>query len=263
MQYYRHNLSPFLIETDWLVLPWYWLVYLFGFVSVWFLARNCINKGFSTMPKRDFSDYMVVGWIAMLLGARAAYVLFYNFDLYAENFQRIFAIWEGGMSFHGGLLGLVIASTLLARRKRQSPFLFLDLLACTVPLALGLGRVANFINAELVGRPTDLPWAVIFPQFDELPRHPSQLYQALTEGFFLAFVLWLSRSKLRKQGALSSMFLIGYGALRLIVEFFREPDPQLGFIWLQITLGQIFCIAMIILGILLAYVRAAALKKAN
>lgn len=197
----------------------------------------------------------MLAWFGMLIGARLGYVLIYHLDLYLADPLRLVAIWEGGMSFHGGVLGIGLATVMMQRRKGYGGWQFLDLLACTVPFALGLGRIANFINGELVGRPTELAWAVIFLEYDSIPRHPSQLYQALGEGFLLACFMWMSRQGLAQAGRQSAFFLMGYGLVRLLTEFFREPDPQLGLLWFGLTMGQMLCLLMMILGAVLFWRR--------
>ncbi|MFW7380873.1 MAG: prolipoprotein diacylglyceryl transferase [Oligoflexus sp.] len=253
MTYYVHDLDPFLWQSEWLVLPWYWLIYVFGFYGVWFYSRYLQRLGFTSMNMKDFTDYLLAAWFGLLIASRMGYVVFYHFDLYMKEPQKIFAIWEGGMSFHGGLIGIAGATYLLHKKKKRGAWHFLDLLATSAPFALGLGRIANFVNGELVGRVSTVPWAVIFPRYDSLPRHPSQLYQALGEGLLLAWVMWLSRRKLSVATKQTSLFLIAYGMIRWILEFFREPDPQLGFILWGMSLGQIFCILMVLFGLGLSY----------
>jgi len=255
MKYYQHDINPFLVHNEWLVIPWYWLFYVLGFFGVWILSRRLSSQGWATLSRQDLADYLVGAWFGMLVGARIGYILIYHLDLYLANPTRIFAFWEGGMSFHGGVLGIGLSTIVINGLKGRGAWQFLDLLACSAPLALGLGRIANFINGELVGRPSELPWAVIFLEYDSIPRHPSQLYQALGEGLLLACLMWMSRQGLVRPSRQTNLFLISYGLIRLLTEFFREPDPQLGLLWLGLTMGQILCVLMIIVGACLLWTR--------
>ena len=188
----------------------------------------------------------------MILGARVFYILAYNFQYFLDNPEESIRIWNGGMSFHGGMIGGVIALFAVSRFKGQQLLRITDLIATSIPLVLGFGRIANFINGELAGRPTNVPWAVIFPRYqDHIPRHPSQLYQAALEGFLLFAILYLSRSRLKQAGFQSALFLLGYGLLRLAAEFFRNPDPQIGFLFGGMTMGQLLCLGMIALGVVI------------
>lgn len=190
----------------------------------------------------------------MYLGSRLIYILFYNLDFFINNPSYIPKIWLGGMSFHGALLGVVLSILIVSKRKGHSFFLFADLLAVVTPFVLIFGRIANFINGELVGRVTTVPWAVIFPRFGQSPRHPSQIYEALTEGLLTFIILWVLKSKMKTNpGLLSSLFLILYGGFRFLMEYFRMPDPQLGFILPGLSMGQILCLVMIISGSALLY----------
>jgi phosphatidylglycerol:prolipoprotein diacylglycerol transferase len=176
------------------------------------------------------------------------YVLFYNLGEYIKNPLEIFAVWHGGMSFHGGLIGTLLAGVYVTKRYKLDFWLYSDLIIVTAPIGLGLGRIGNFINGELYGRVTTLPWGMVFPAGGPLPRHPSQLYEAFFEGLLLFFILWYMKNRIDTKGRLTAAFLLLYGIFRFFIEFFREPDPQLGFILGPFTMGQILCIAMIIGG---------------
>jgi phosphatidylglycerol:prolipoprotein diacylglycerol transferase len=204
-------------------------------------------------PKpQDYDDYLIWAVIAVLLGGRSFYILFYNLSDYLARPADMLKLWHGGMSFHGGMTGVIVAAWLFAR-SRKIPFLaFTDLLACVAPIGLFLGRLANFVNGELFGRVTDVAWGVVFPRGGDLPRHPSQLYESATEGLLLLFVMYLmsrSPSIRTRPGLMSGTFLALYGAFRFAVEFFREPDAQLGFLFAGATMGQLLCLPMILLGL--------------
>ena len=254
MEHTTHSINPLAIDWGWLVLPWYWLIYFFGFLwilwSTHYLRRTLKIK----LSPKDLSDYLQWGWISMFLGARIVYILFYNLDFFLHNPSFIPKIWLGGMSFHGALLGVVTSILLVAKVKKHNFFLFSDILAVTVPFVLIFGRIANFINGELVGRVTDVPWAIIFPRFGTSPRHPSQLYEALTEGLITFIILWTIRGRVKlNPGLTSSLFLILYGGFRFIVEYFRLPDPQLGIIVFGLSMGQLMCLLMILIGNILLF----------
>lgn len=243
---YIHNIDPIAFELFGIAMPWYWLAYLVGLFWVIIHGHLLCSKHQNTIGLDTFYLHLQWGWPALFIGARVFYILFYNFNFFYENPMYIPQIWYGGMSFHGALLAITLSSWIISKRSKTSFLGFTDILVTAAPLGLFFGRVANFINGELAGRPTDLPWAVVFPQFyDELPRHPSQLYQAATEGLLLFLILSLTFKKMQTtNGYQTSLFLFSYGAMRFITEFFREPDPQLG-TFFGITMGQILCLLMI------------------
>jgi len=231
-------------------------MYLLGFAAGYLVIRSELRRKNGPIPvgmADDLLFYLIVG---LLLGARLGYALFYNLEAYAQAPWEVLAVWHGGMSFHGGLIGMVVSGWFFAR-KHQAPFMELaDIGALSAPIGLMLGRLGNFINSELFGRVTTVPWGIIFPTGGPLPRHPSQLYEAILEGPVLFGILWLLRVHTRRPGEVLVAFLIGYGLFRFVVEFFREPDPQLGFIFAWITMGQILCLFMIAVGVgLFAYLR--------
>ena len=245
---------------------WYALAYIVGLVGGWFYARRLASRedlwaGLKRPTTNDLDDLIV--WVALgvVLGGRIGYILFYNFETYLADPLEIFKIWQGGMSFHGGFLGVLVALTLVARKHRIHWFAMSDFLAPLAPLALAAGRLGNFINGELYGRPTDVPWGMIFqsPDAGPVPRHPSQLYQFALEGVLLFVILWIYSSRRRPEGAVSGAFLIGYGVLRFIAEFFREPDDFLGLLALRMSMGQWLSLPMIAIGAVMmvwAYRRA-------
>ncbi|MCX6126625.1 MAG: prolipoprotein diacylglyceryl transferase [Proteobacteria bacterium] len=248
-----HSFDPIAFTIAGESVPWYWLNYLIGFIWCWFWLNKLANRSDSLRNVSDITAFAAWGWIGMLLGARLIYILLYNLAWYTTNPNQILAIWNGGMSFHGGLIGIALSSWLVATLRRTDLLIFTDLLAVIIPWPLATGRICNFINGELPGRPTGVSWAVIFPKpWDDFPRHPSQLYEAFAEGIILGLLmLWAWPHWRDRKGALSAVFLAGYGSLRFLTEFTREPDPQLGLL-LGLTLGQILCLVMIACGAFMA-----------
>ncbi|EKE01826.1 MAG: hypothetical protein ACD_21C00040G0002 [uncultured bacterium] len=229
---------------------WYGIMYLLGFALAWWLAKIRARKLNYNWDSEIISDFIFYCAIGGILGGRIGYVLFYDFSAFVHDPLLVFKIWLGGMSFHGGIIGLIIAIFFFAR-KVKLPFLsMLDFAAPLAPLGIALGRIGNFINSELWGRVTTAPWGVVFPNGGPLPRHPSQLYEALAEGVFLYIVVWLYSAKPRTPGKVSALFLLVYGMIRFGCEFFREPDQQIGFIALNwLTMGQLLSLPLIIIGI--------------
>jgi phosphatidylglycerol:prolipoprotein diacylglycerol transferase len=226
-------------------------MYLFGFALFILLGRYCIKR----RPQAAFTntmldDMLFYGVLGVIVGGRLGYVLFYHFSYFLQRPLEIFAVWQGGMAFHGGFLGVITAMALLARKYKLRWLVVTDFIAPLVPLGLGAGRIGNFINAELWGRPTDVAWGMIFPHVDALPRHPSQLYQFALEGLAFFALMWIYSSKPRPTGAVSGMFLLGYGIFRSLAEFFREPgEGFIGALTLGITMGQWLSLPMIVVGI--------------
>lgn len=245
--------DPIAFSIGPLKVRWYGLMYLFGFVGGWLLGRYRAARPGSGWQPVQIDDMVFYAALGVILGGRIGYVLFYNLGAFLENPLLLFKVWEGGMSFHGGLLGVLIAMGLFARKLHKSFFEVTDFLAPLVPLGLFFGRIGNFINGELWGRVSDLPWAMVFhsPGAGDLPRHPSQLYEAALEGLALFIILWLYSARPRPTKAVSGLFLICYGSFRFLIEFVRQPDAQLSFIafdWL--TMGQLLSLPMILFGIL-------------
>lgn len=251
---YTHNLSPTLFEYGLINLKWYSLAYIFGILIGWWLGKKIILYKFqSTEFKFDlieFDNLITYLIISIILGGRIGYVVFYNFEFYLFNPIEIIKIWKGGMSFHGGLVGVIFGTLLFSRKKNIQTFFLLDIVACVAPIGIFLGRIANFINSELIGKTTNVYWSVIFPKIDNLPRHPSQLYEAFLEGIVLFVVMILVLSKKNyKIGTCSFLFLILYGFFRIISEFFREPDVQLGYFFGFLSMGTILSFLMIMAGL--------------
>ena len=244
--------DPVAVHLGPLAIRWYGLMYLVGFALVWMVGRYAIKtRPHAAWTTQDLDDALFYGILGTVLGGRLGYVLFYKFGEYVFEPWRIFFVWEGGMSFHGGLLGVIIALWWYARSRRQSWLAITDFIAPLVPLGLGAGRLGNFINAELWGRAGSVPWAMVFPTVDRVPRHPSQLYEFALEGVVLFVVLWWYAAKPRPRGAVSAWFLIGYGVFRFAVEFTREPDSFLGLLALDLSMGQWLSLPMIAAGMAL------------
>lgn len=232
---------------------WYALAYLAGFLLGWWWLRKVTAAADDPVGPAPIDALINVGIIGIILGGRLAYVLFYNLEFYARNPLEIIMVRDGGMAFHGGFLGMVVAIILVARHYRTPMLALGDCVAMAAPIGIFLGRIANFINGELYGRVTDVPWAMVFPEGGPLPRHPSQLYEALLEGivlFIILTVIWKKGGR-RYQGLITGTFIAGYGVARILVESFRQPDEQLGFILAGTTMGQWLSLPMLVIGVLL------------
>ena len=249
------NIDPVAFSVGPLHVHWYGLMYLLAFGTAWLLATYRIKKAGSTWNAEQVSDLLFFCAMGIILGGRVGYVLFYNFGQFLKDPVWLFRVWEGGMSFHGGLLGVLIAVAWFSHKYKKSFFDVGDFVAPFVPIGLMFGRIGNFIGGELWGRiadPASVPWAMVFLRAGDLPRHPSQLYQAMGEGLLLFIVLWFYSSRPRPQKAVGAMFLLGYGICRTVAEFFREPDAQVGFdLFGWLTRGQLLSIPMIFVGLIL------------
>ncbi len=254
-------INPILVHIGPLAVRWYALAYIVGILVGWGYARAIIASkslwgGPAPLTVTDFDDFVIWITLGIILGGRIGYILFYNLPLYASHPFQIFELWNGGMSFHGGFLGCTVAIILFALKRNIPIFSLGDLITAVAPIGLFLGRIANFINGELWGRPSDVPWAMIFPSGGPIPRHPSQLYEAALEGVVLFVVLnvLVRKGALKRPGVVTGSFAVGYSIARITCEFFREPDPQLGFLWGGLTMGMLLCIPLMLAGIcILAY----------
>jgi len=248
---FQPNIDPVAVQLGPLAIRWYGLMYLVGIGGGWILGRMRAKKPGSPVTPAQVDDLIWYLALGVLLGARVGYMLFYDFAALWQDPLRLFAVWRGGMSFHGGLLGTVLGMWWFARKHRVPFFAVTDFVCPLAPIGIFFGRIGNFINGELWGRPVgmDLPWAMVFPWVDALPRHPSQLYQAAGEGLLLFVILWLYAAKPRPLTAVSALFLVGYGVLRFIAEFFRTPDPGIfGTLSLGLSTAQWLCVPMIAVG---------------
>ncbi|WP_417908541.1 prolipoprotein diacylglyceryl transferase [Candidatus Electronema sp. PJ] len=253
------DIDPVIVAIGPLAVRWYGLMYVLGFAAAYLLVRRQARQ-FAWQQMLDQLDNLNLTLIfGVILGGRLGYVLFYNLPYYLEYPLEVFATWQGGMSFHGGVLGVLVSGLIYCRCTKLNFWQGADLYAVTAPIGLGLGRIGNFMNGELYGRTTEVAWGMIFPSGGELPRHPSQLYEALLEGLVLFLILWPLRTKPWQKprnrnwphGSLLAFFLIFYGLFRYLIEFFREPDPQLGLLLLGMSMGQLLCTAMLCTGLLL------------
>ena len=250
-----NNFDPVAIQIFSVEIRWYSLAYIVGILLGWVLSKRIFISNFQLKEKfDDFITYLILG---IIIGGRLGYVFFYNFNYYFDNFFEIFMIWQGGMSFHGGLVGVIIASYWFAKKNNQNPFEYLDIVSLVAPIGIFFGRIANFINSELYGIETSLPWAVKFIQVDNLFRHPSQLYEAFFEGIVLFIILVILRNKgfMKIPGLISGLFLIFYSIFRFIIELFRVPDEQLGYLFFNLTMGQIISFLFLLIGIYLFVVK--------
>lgn len=253
------DIDPVIVQLGPLAVHWYGLGYVAGILFAWWYGKRLLSNpplwrhGQPPLKPQDLDDFILWAAVGVVLGGRIGYILFYDFARYVENPLAILAVWEGGMSFHGGFLGTTIAMMLFARSRGAGIWSMFDVVAAGVPVGLGLVRVTNFINSELWGRVTDVPWAFVFPNGGEIPRHPSQLYEAALEGLVLFAVLRLLTHGLRmlkSPGFVAGAFVTGYGLSRIVVEFYREPDAQLGYLfgsWL--TMGMVLSVPMVLVGL--------------
>ena len=246
------QINPVALSLGPIKIHWYGLMYLIGFAAVWFIGQKRAEQPWSPIKPEAIEDLVTYGAMGVILGGRIGYILFYNFGEFLTNPIILFKIWQGGMSFHGGMLGVFIAMWFFGKKQGCTLLQLTDVIAPLAPIGLGAGRIGNFINSELWGRVSDVPWAMIFPNGGLIARHPSQLYEAFLEGFILFIILWVYSGKSRPVGAITGLSLFFYGCFRFFVEFFRMPDAHLGFLALNwVTMGQILSLPMIIIGYLL------------
>ena len=248
-----NNLNPVALEIFSLKIHWYSLAYIFGIMFGWIYCKKKLIDDKKILDLFDgLINYLIIG---IIVGGRVGYILIYNLDYYLANFSEILMIWKGGMSFHGGLVGIVVSTFIFSKKNNVNAFIFLDLIAIVAPIGIFLGRISNFINSELYGKESDIFWSVKFLAVDEVYRHPSQIYEAIFEGIVLFLILnYLYRKKVFiNPGIISSIFLILYSVFRIIIEYFREPDIQLGYLIFNLTMGQIVSIIFLIFGIYLFF----------
>jgi len=250
-----NNFDPVAIQIFSVEIRWYSLAYIFGILFAWIYCKKILikDKNISILFD-DLISYLIIG---IILGGRLGYVLFYNIKYYLTNPMEILMIWHGGMSFHGGILGILIATIFFSKKHSLNKYVFLDLISASAPIGIFLGRIANFINSELYGRETDVFWSVVFVKVDNVSRHPSQIYEAIFEGLILFFIMFIlvKKNYLLKNGIVTALFLIFYSIFRFFVEFYRVPDEQLGFIILNLTIGQIISLVFFCFGSYLFFVK--------
>lgn len=252
-----HNIDPVAISLSGINITWYGLSYIIGILLGLYYVRILNKKNLPSLDEKLFDDFILYIIFGIIVGGRLGYVIFYNFSEYIHSPIEIFKTWKGGMSFHGGLIGVIITTVLFCRKNKIKLFYFLDYLACSAPIVIFFVRIANFINGELFGRVTNAPWGMIFPSGGDEPRHMSQLYESFGEGmviFIIMFILWFLTDLKRKHGLLSGIFLCLYGIIRIILENFREPDFHLGFIYHHITMGMILSLPLIIFGLFMSII---------
>ena len=251
---YTHNLDPVLFDFGFMAIRWYSLAYIFGILIGWWLGKKIILKKFDNFSVNEFDNLITYIIISIILGGRIGYVLFYDLGFYLSNPLEILKIWRGGMSFHGALIGIILGVYLFSLEKKISTFLLLDIISCVAPVGIFFGRVANFINGELIGKTTNMYWGVIFPKIDTLARHPSQLYEAFLEGLILFVILnFVLLQKNYRIGTCSYLFLIIYGSFRIFAELFREPDVQIGYLFNLLSMGTLLSILMILAGTIIFF----------
>ena len=253
---YTHNLDPVLFDFGFLAIRWYSLAYIFGILIGWWYGKKIILKRFQNVGNKfnlkEFDDLITYLIISIIIGGRLGYVLFYNPQYFTSNPLEIIKVWEGGMSFHGALIGIIIGTYFFSVAKKIQTLFLLDIVACVAPIGIFFGRIANFINGELVGKASNIYWSVIFPKVDMIPRHPSQLYEAFLEGLILFILINIVILKKNyKTGMCSYYFLIFYGVLRIFSEFFREPDVQIGYLFDLFSMGTILSSFMILAGLII------------
>jgi len=250
-----HNFDPVFIDFGIIQIRWYSLAYIFGILAGWWYGKILITKQIQGTNKKIYLDnfddligYLIVG---VIVGGRLGYVVFYNPAFYLENISEILKLWKGGMSFHGGLAGVIVATYVFSNIKNLSYKIYFDIISCVAPIGIFFGRITNFVNGELYGTPTEKPWGVIFPKIDSISRHPSQIYEALLEGLILFVILnFFALKKNFNDGVISLLFLILYGLFRIVSEQFREPDEQMGYILGSLSMGSLLSVAMMVLGTL-------------
>ena len=252
-----HNFDPVLVDLGFFQIRWYSIAYILGIVVGWIYANKIIKKlnekyNYTKITTKNFDDLIIYLILGIIIGGRLGYVIFYNLEYYINNFFEVLKIWEGGMSFHGGLIGVIIAAYIFSKTKELNFLNFTDIISCVAPIGIFLGRMANFINGELIGKASSLPWSVIFPEAGNIPRHPSQIYESILEGIVLLILInffALKKKMLLKTGYISGLFLILYSILRILSEYFREPDEHLGYFFNYFSMGIILSVITLFAGL--------------
>jgi len=245
-----HKINPIFISLGDFHIYWYGVMYLIGFLLVWFVGSFYIKNKITNLSQDNFSDLLFYGFLGVLIGGRVGYAIFYNFSYTLENPITIFYIWNGGMSFHGGFIGVLLSILLFCKNKKKLFFEISDFIVRLVPIGLFTGRIGNFINGELWGKTSDVPWGIVFPKVDNAIRHPTQLYEAFLEGILLFIILNFLISRKQKSKVITAYFLILYSLFRFVVEFYRVPDHHIGYLAFNwVTMGQVLCLPMFILGL--------------
>ena len=248
--HYIHNLNPVLLDLGPVQVRWYGLMYVVGFIVAGYLLKVLVKDKFFKVPVEKVDSLVTTMIVCMFIGARLAYVFIYNWDYYSQHLTELLSVWQGGLSYHGALAGLCAGGFIFGKRNGLTWFEVMDCVALAGAQGVFFGRLGNFINGELFGRPTDVFWGIIFPNGGGLaPRHPSQLYEAILEGLVLTLILWLVKKRLKIYGILSGLYIALFGLFRFSVEFFREPDAQLGFYFGFLTMGQLLCLIMVVVGL--------------
>ena len=252
---FTNNFDPVAFQILSLEIRWYSLAYIMGILLGWLYCKKKLIKDQNILD--IFDDYITYLIIGIIFGGRIGYALFYHLEYYLQNPTEVLMVWNGGMSFHGGLIGVIVASKIFSKKYKINQFVFLDLVALTAPIGIFFGRIANFVNSELYGRATDVPWSIQFLLIDNIKRHPSQLYEAFLEGIVLFFILsyFFKKDYLKKPGLISGLFLVYYSLFRFFAEYFRSPDIQIGYLFLNLTLGQLISIVFFIIGIVLFFIK--------
>jgi len=247
-----NNFDPVAFQVFFIDIRWYSLSYIFGLIFGWIYCQKILIK--DNLKKKLFDDYILYLILGIIVGGRLGYILIYNPIYYLQNIKEILMIWNGGMSFHGALMGIILTTIIFCKKNNQNMFYFLDLVSLSAPIGIFFGRISNFINSELYGRETDVTWSVKFIQIDNLNRHPSQLYEAFFEGIILFIILnFLNNKLVYKPGVIASLFLFFYSMFRFVIEFVREPDAHIGLVYLNMTMGQIISLITIMISLILIY----------
>ena len=254
-------IDPVIVQIGKIQVKWYGLMYIIGFLSAYFILRRNAKKGRIDLTTAEIGDFLTYCIAGVMIGGRVGYCIFYNFLFYLAHPLKVFAVWEGGMSFHGGAIGVIVAGWIFASVKKKPYLALADMGALTAPVGIFFGRIGNFINGELYGRVTDVSWGMVFPGAGDLPRHPSQLYESFFEGLVLFLILTILNNRIVPRGFILGTFFLAYGLFRFFLEFFREPDPQIGFFLNSFTMGQVLCSIMVACGIFIYWISLKIEKK--